>query len=116
MASDGARDLISDERELGARLVLGRSDSVAVVRIVGIRLGAPVARLLSETLEGKGYPVTAAKIADAIERKWTLEAPLTLEDHEAILAALGENCPPTLHRLRTELLEEQRRVRRITGG
>ena len=115
MASDGARDL-TPERELAPRLVLGWSDSVAVVRIVGVRLGAPVARLLSETLESKGYPVTAAKIADAIERKWTLEAPLTLEDHEAILAALGENCPPTLHRLRTELLEEQRRVRRITGG
>jgi hypothetical protein len=86
------------------------------VRIVGVRLGAPVARLLSETLESKGYPATSAKIADALERKWTLEAPLTLEDHEAIVAALAENCPSTLHRLRTELLEEQRRVRRITGG
>ena len=86
------------------------------MRIVGVCLGAPVARLLSELLESKGYPETAAKIADAIERQWTLEAPLTLADHEAIIEALAENCPPTLHRLRTELLEEQRRIRRITGG
>jgi len=86
------------------------------VRIVGVRLGAPVARLLSELLDSRGYPETAAKIADAIERQWTLEAPLTLADHEAIIEALAENCPTTLHRLRTELLEEQRRIRRITGG
>jgi hypothetical protein len=96
--------------------VRGESISVTIVRIAGVRLGAPVARRLAETLAGKGYPVTAAKIADAIERQWTLEAPLTLEDHEAILAALADNCPSTLHRLRTELLEEQRRIRRITGG
>jgi hypothetical protein len=75
-----------------------------------------VARLLSELLASKGYPETAAKIADAIERQWTLEAPLTLADHEAIIDALSQDCPTTLHRLRTELLEEQRRVRRITGG
>jgi hypothetical protein len=86
------------------------------VRIVGVRLGAPVARLLSEILDSRGYPETAAKIADAIDRQWTLEAPLTLADHEAITEALAENCPTTLHRLRTELLEEQRRIRRIAGG
>ena len=86
------------------------------MQIVGVHLGAPVARLLSELLDSRGYPETAAKIADAIERRWTLEAPLTLADHEAIIEALAENCPTTLHRLRTELLEEQRRIRRITGG
>ena len=86
------------------------------MQIVGVRLGAPVARLLSELLDSRAYPETAAKIADAIERQWTLEAPLTLADHEAIIEALAENCPTTLHRLRTELLEEQRRIRRITGG
>jgi len=85
------------------------------VRIVGVRLGAPVARLLSEILDRSGYPETAAKIADAIDRRWTLEAPLTLADHEAIIEALAEDCPTTLHRLRTELLEEQRRIRRIMG-
>jgi hypothetical protein len=86
------------------------------VQIVGVHLGAPVARLLCELLDSRGSPETAAKIADAIERRWTLEAPLTLADHEAIIEALAENCPTTLHRLRTELLEEQRRIRRITGG
>ena len=67
-------------------------------------------------LEGEGYVETAAKVSDAIERGTTVEAPLTLEDHEAILVALGRTCPPTLHRLRNELLEEQRRRRRITGS
>jgi hypothetical protein len=86
------------------------------MRIAGVRLGAPVARLLSEILDRKGYPETAARIADGIDRQLTLEAPLTLGDHEAILEALGDDCPTTLYRLRQELLEEQRRVRRITGG
>ena len=49
-------------------------------------------------------------------RQWTLEAPLTVADHEAIIASLAEDCPTTLHPLRTELLEEQHRIRRITGG
>ena len=80
-----------------------------------MRLGAPVARLLSEILDRRGSPETAAKIADAIDRRWTRETPLTLADHEAIIEALAEDCPTTLHRLRTELLEEQRRIRRITG-
>ena len=86
------------------------------MRIAGVRVGAPVARLLSEILAGEGYPETAGKIAGAIEHKITLEAPLTLADYEAILQALGHNCPATLHRLRTELLEQQRRLRRTTGG
>ena len=92
------------------------SGSVATMRIAGVRLGAPVARLLSEILEREGYAETAGKIAGAIEQQITLEAPLTLADHEAILQALGHNCPATLYRLRTELLEQQRLRRRITGG
>jgi hypothetical protein len=86
------------------------------VRIAGVRLDASIARLLSETLEAKGHAATAARVRDAIERGVTIEAPLTIPDHEAILDALESDCPPTLYRLRRELLEEQRRVRRITGG
>jgi hypothetical protein len=86
------------------------------MRIAGVRLGAPVARLLSEILESEGYPVTASKIADTIKRRITTEAPLTLADYEAISTALGRNCPASLYRLRTEVLEQQRRLRQITGG
>ena len=86
------------------------------MRIAGVHLGAPVARLLSETLEREGYPDTASKIADAIARKITVEAPLTLDDYEAISAALSRNCPAPLYRLRTELLKDLQRLRRITGG
>jgi hypothetical protein len=87
-----------------------------MMRIAGVRLGAPVARLLSEILESEGYPETASKIADAIKRRVTIEAPLTLADYDAISTVLGRNCPAPLYRLRTELLEQQRRIRRITGG
>lgn len=86
------------------------------MRIAGVRLGAPVARLLSELLEGEGYPETADKVADAIKQRVTVEAPLTLADYEAISTALGRNCPAQLYRLRTELQEQLRRQRRITGG
>jgi hypothetical protein len=74
-----------------------------------------VARLLSEILRAEGYPVTADRVADAIERQITVEAPLTLEDHEAILEALSRNCPSTLNRLRQRLDDERRYVRRVTG-
>ena len=86
------------------------------MRIVGVRLGAPVARLLVEILEREGFPDTATRIAGAIEQQITVEAPLTMADHEAILEALGSNCPPTLLRLRERLLDEQRYIRRITGA
>jgi hypothetical protein len=86
------------------------------MRIAGVQLGAPVARLLSEILEREGFPDTAVKITQAIGLQVTVEAPLTIADHEAILEALTRTCPPTLNRLRRELLEEQRRLRRITGG
>jgi hypothetical protein len=86
------------------------------MRIAGNRLDAPVARLLSETLRAEGFLSTADKVADAIERQITGEAPLTLDDHEAILEALSRHCPSTLYRLRERLLEEQRYLRRATGG
>lgn len=63
-----------------------------------------------------GYPETGGKIAAAIERRITVEAPLALDDYEAISIVLAHNCPASLYRLRTELLEQQRRLRRITGG
>ena len=86
------------------------------MRIAGVRLGAPVARLLSEILESGGYPETAGTIAEAIRRQITIEAPLTLADYEAISTVLDHNCPAPLYRLRTVLLEQQRRLRGITGG
>ena len=86
------------------------------MRIAGMRLGAPVARLLSEILEDEGYPETAGKIADAIARRVTVDVALTLEDYEAIAEVLAQDCPAPLYRLRTELLEELRRLRRVTGG
>ena len=85
------------------------------MQIAGVRLEAPVARLLSEILKSEGYPETAGRIADALERQ-TIEAPLTLADYEAISTMLAHNCPATLYGLRTELLQQQRRLRRITGG
>ncbi len=86
------------------------------MRIVGVRLGTPVARLLAEILEREGYPETAGRILDAIRLQVTVEAPLTGTDYDAIAEALGRDCPAALYRLRTELLEQQRRLRRITGG
>jgi hypothetical protein len=73
------------------------------VRIAGVRLGAPVARLLSDILESEGYPETGGKIAEAIDMGVTVEAPLAAPDYAAIADALGRNCPATLYRLRTEL-------------
>lgn len=86
------------------------------MRIAGARLDAPVARLLSEILRAEGFAATADKVADAIRRQVTVEVPLTLDDHGAILEALSRNCPATLYRLRERLLEEERYVRRATGG
>jgi hypothetical protein len=83
------------------------------MRLAGLRIAAPAARMLQEILEDGGHAATAARIAEAIELRVTTEAPLTAEDHEAILLALGEACPTGLARLRRELLEEQRRLRRF---
>ena len=85
------------------------------MRIVGLRIGAPVARLLVEIVQEAGFDDTAARIAQAIELHVTTEAPLTAADHEAILVALGSNCPASLSRLRRELLDEQRWLRRRPG-
>jgi hypothetical protein len=86
------------------------------MRIAGVRLGAPAARLLSEMLESEGYPDTASRIGHAIKQRITIEAPLTLTDHEAISTVLAGNCPASLYRLHTELLEQERLRRRVTGG
>ena len=86
------------------------------MRLAGIRLQPEVARLLAEILEQSGFPETAARIAKAIELKVTVEAPLTAADYEAILEALGRDCPATLSPLRRQLLENRRYVRRVTGG
>ena len=86
------------------------------MRIAGVRLDPSVARLLSDVLRAAGFPETADRVVDAIDRRITVEAPLTLEDHQTILEVLSRDCPTTLYRLRQRLLEEQRYVRRATGG
>ena len=85
------------------------------MRIAGLRLGAAPARLLAGIVRDAGFDETAAKLEQAIELQVATEAPLTWADHEAILVALGDNCPSSLARLRRELLEEQRRMRRLPG-
>ena len=82
---------------------LEESDSVGAVRIAGVHLSAPVARLLSEILVSEAYPETARTIAEAIDMQVTVEAPLAGADYSAIADALGRNCPATLYRLRTQL-------------
>jgi len=63
-------------------------------------------------LRDAGFDATAGKLTEAI-RLEVFEPPLTLEDHEAMLVALGESCPAGLARLRRELLDEQRWRRRM---
>ena len=92
-----------------------QSDIVGAMRIAGVRLQPPVARLLSEILAGAGFGDTSAKIEEAIRLKVTVEAPLTAADHDAIRGVLDRNCPPTLYRLHRELLEDERYIRRVTG-
>ena len=84
------------------------------MRIVGVRVSAPAVRLLTEILDGAGYPATAATLRKGIELQ-VLEPALTLEDHQAMLLALGDNCPTGLARLRRELLEDDMR-RKLAGG
>ena len=86
------------------------------MRVAGVRLRAPVARLLSEVLAAEGFPGTAARIGEAIERQVTVEAPLTPADYAAILEALNRNCPSTLYPLHRVLLEDEQYVRRVTGA
>jgi hypothetical protein len=87
-----------------------------MMRIAGLRLHAPVARLLAEIVEKEGFPATAAKVTDAIQRGITTEAPLSGADYGAILETLNRNCPPTLYKLHRVLLEDQRYIRHVTGG
>ena len=47
------------------------------MRIAGLRVGAPVARLLSEIVREAGFEDTAERIEQAIELRVTTEAPLT---------------------------------------
>jgi hypothetical protein len=84
------------------------------MRIAGVRVSPPNVRLLAQILEDAGHGDTAQKLADAIELQ-VFEAPLTLADHEAILTSLGTHCPTGLAKLRRELLEDDRRRRRIEG-
>ncbi len=81
------------------------------MRIAGVRISAPAARVLVEILQGAGSDDTSSKIANAIELQVTTEAPLTIADHDAIVSALGGYCPASLGRLRRILLEEQRHRR-----
>ena len=90
--------------------------SVVFMRVAGVRIQAPVARLLAELLEAQGFPATAQTIADAIERQVTVEAPLTAADYAAILEALDRSCPPTLYNLRRALQDDERYIRHVTGG
>ena len=64
----------------------------------------------------KGSSPRRDKITDAIQRQIIVEAPLTLDDHQAILEALRRNCPSALNRVRQPVEDEQRYVRRVTGG
>jgi len=82
------------------------------MRIAGVRVGPSFVRLLAQMLEDAGYEATATKLTDGI-RLQAFEPALTLEDHDAILAALGDSCPTGLARLRRELLDEQLLRRRL---
>jgi hypothetical protein len=84
------------------------------VRIAGVRVGPQYVRLLVQIVAEAGYADTAKTLTDAIALQ-AFEAPLTVDDHEAILTALGTNCPSGLAKLRRELLEDQRRRRRVQG-
>jgi hypothetical protein len=82
------------------------------MEIAGVRVSPPFVRLLARMLEDTGAEATAGKLTDGI-RLQVVEVPLTLDDQEAILQALGSNCPTGLARLRRELLDEQRLRRRM---
>jgi hypothetical protein len=67
--------------------------------------------LLVQILEDAGFRDTASTLANAMKVQ-ALEPALTVEDHHAMLAALGTYCPSGLARLRRELLEQDLRRRR----
>ncbi len=76
------------------------------MRIGGVRLSVQHVRLLAQIVEDAGFDDTARALADGIKVQ-AMHAPLTIADHEAILAALEGNCPSGLAKLRRELLEQQ---------
>jgi hypothetical protein len=84
------------------------------VRIAGVRVGPQYVRLLAQMVADAGYGDTAKTLTDAIGLQ-AVEPPLTVDDREAILTALGTYCPTGLAKLRRELLEDQMRRRRIQG-
>ena len=75
------------------------------MRIAGVRVGAPSVLLLVQILQDAGFTDTATTLANAMKVQ-AREPALTVEDHEAMLAALGTYCPTGLARLRRELLEQ----------
>jgi hypothetical protein len=81
------------------------------MRIAGVRVGAPSVVLLVQILKDAGSPDTATRLANAVKMQ-ALEPALTVEDYDAMLAALGTYCPTGLARLRRELLDDDRRRRR----
>jgi hypothetical protein len=83
------------------------------MRIAGVRVSAPAVRLLAQILEDAGYGDTATTLSEAI-RLQAMEPALTLQDHEAMLVALGDHCPTSLAKLRRELFEYDMR-RRLAG-
>jgi hypothetical protein len=84
------------------------------MRVAGVRVSPPSVRLLAEMLDDAGYRETATTLRQGIEMQ-VVEPALTLEDHRAMLLALGDHCPTSLARLRRELLEDERR-RRLAGA
>lgn len=112
-ADRGFAKLRAPSHERVASRVPPQSDTVASMRIAGVRISAPFARRLAEIVEGSGFDATASKISEAIELQVTTEAPLTADDHEAILVALESRCPPELTRLRLELRDDRRRRERL---
>ena len=71
-------------------------------------------RLLAQIVADAGYEDTANTLTDAIALQ-AAEAPLTVDDHEVILTALGIHCPSGLAKLRRELLEDHMRRQRTQG-
>jgi hypothetical protein len=70
-------------------------------------------RLLAKILEDAGYGDTAATLTEAI-RLEVMEPPLTLDDYQAMLRALGDHCPTGLAKLRRQLRDFDMK-RRLAG-
>ena len=86
------------------------------MRIAGVPISPQYARLLVGIVERAGFDDTAGKLAQAVDLQVTTEAPLTIDDHETVLAALRAECPSGLYRLRTELDKDHRLRRGVRRG